>query len=392
MFQEFNTDTVESRFIKNIIYNTPLPLFKTVQEGDWLTAGCSYIYKRNMLKCTKSGFIAEGSPKCNYEITGDYIFGNFYPTFTQKYMPHNVYYDHYTHEMLGTYLRCFRDLKGVDLMPFYNCYSGYYTNVFHIRNNHFRDGSSLAYKVALFPIKFNVEYTIAVDCSSMVTILPVLLNDEVPVTAVYNSQLIDLSLELSTQIRNYSNSSFRQPFKFSVKTYTEEFEDVPYAKYLQQNETHLYAALQLPANNDSSIVVLEGDYTNLHTDKVFERDALYDLTDKEINRLLLSPLTLLGLNDRNQYAFSDRLVEYLTLNVVDRDEEIENNITLFQGLLGLESYNEVAPGVWDDIMRYDSFELYKDNYTSDERLRFLDINGFIDKDIERFLIRGVDYD
>ena len=383
MFQEFNTDTIESRFIKNLIYNTPIPIFKSIRKGDWITNTCSYIYKNSVIRCSKSGvFLGNGNSKAVYKIVSDFVFGNYYPTFTEKYSSHNNYYDYRTHEMLGNYLRCYRDIYGVDLMPFYNCFSGHYTDAFHVLNGKIVTGVNSLYKVALFPVKFNTEYTICIDCNDTATITPFILNNETSIISIYQGSLEDLSKYLTPQSKMIGNTSFKVPFKYSVNTsQLPDLLQIP----LQRNEKHLYLAIQLPATNDSSILILEGDYTKLETNEIIDPVALQILEEKEINKIYLSPLSLMYFNDGNSYAFSDRLMEYLLLNAVTSQETIDNNITLFESV----SYPvKSIPGVWDDSIRYDAFKYYKNNYKDDLRLRFIDINGFIDKDVERLLLRG----
>ena len=384
MFQEFNTDTIESRFIKNLIYNTPLPIYRSVQRGDWITNTCSYIYKRNVIRCTKSGvFKGSSSSRASYDTVSDFNFGRYYPTFTERYSSHNNYYDYKTHEMLGTYLRCYRDLYGVDLMPFYNCFSGHYTNAFYIRDGKIVTGVSSLYKVALIPIKFNTEYTICVDCNDETTFAPLVLNNEIPIVTVYNGSLEDLSKYVTPQARTISGLSFKFPFKYRVDiTQFADALQIP----LQRNEKHLYLAVQLPASNNSSILVQEGDYTKLETNKIIDPEVISAMSDKLINNIYLSPLSLMYFNDGNSYAFSDRLIEYLLLNAVTSQETIDNNIKLFDFWDDL--YNSSDYGVWHDGIRYHAYDYYKNNYEKDLRLRFIDINGFIDKDVERLLLKG----
>lgn len=388
MFQKFNTDTLESRFIKNLIYNTPLPIYRTIVVGDWISSDCTYVYKRNIIKCNSSGYFMSGEPTAKYTIVKDYEFGRYYPTITEKCFSPNAYYDHSTHEMLGKYLRCYRDIFGINLLPFYNCFSGYYTDYFHLENSHYVSGVNNAYKVALFPIRYNTKYTIALDCSTDVSITPLILNNEIPVTVLLNGQYTNLSSLLLNSAVIKSNCSFKKPFTYSVDTHTAEGEEVNYVKYLQQNENHLCLAIQIPVSNISSIVVLEGEYLNLDTDRILEKHSMSSLPEEYLNKILLSPLSLLTINDRNNYAFSDKLLEYLTLNTITSEENIENNITLVQDALGLNAYIDVTPGVWNDVIRYESFYFYKNNYSSDPRLRFADINGFTDKNIEKLILKG----
>ena len=313
MFQTFNTDTLIGRFIKNLIYNTKLPKYKSVCDGDFIIEGCFYTYKNKIIKCTSSGFLKidnhsdVSSEVASYEMTNELAPGQLNMLTTENWMSRNTYYDHETHEMLGEYLRYYKSLTNVDLLPFYNCYSGYYTSTFYIRKGVYWEGVNDAVQVALFPIKFNRKYTIAVDCASGLELLPVLLSDRIPLQAVYGGQLIDLNELLSSYYVNKPTTSFKQPFVFSVDIDN----NVPFAKYMEQNERSLYLALQLPKNVVSSIVVLEGDYTTVSARKIIDRQFMNELSENQKNKVFLSDLSLLRLNDKNSYAFSDRLIEYL---------------------------------------------------------------------------------
>ena len=50
-------------------------------------------------------------------------------------------------------------------------------------------------------------------------------------------------------------------------------------------------------NNSSSITVLEGDYTELRTKKQYNPEYVENLSDAQLNSLLLSKLSLLQFND-----------------------------------------------------------------------------------------------
>ena len=120
MYQKFFTKTIESKFIKNLLKNTPLPIYKIIRDNDYIIEGNIYIYKERIIKATKSGIIKSGM----YTILSLYNFGDDYLNYTERYVSRYSYYDSDTHEFLGTYLRCLRGIYGLDLMPLYNCYSG----------------------------------------------------------------------------------------------------------------------------------------------------------------------------------------------------------------------------------------------------------------------------
>ena len=67
---------------------------------------------------------------------------------------------------------------------------------------------------------------------------------------------------------------------------------------------HLYLLIQIPQNNYSSIVVLEGDFSNSHNNvnKVINAEELEQLSVKQLNELFIGNLSLLQLSDGNTYV------------------------------------------------------------------------------------------
>lgn len=131
--QQFNKNTNISSLIKSILNQTPLPIIKTIVMDDFIVRGFYYIDKNDLLYCTSTGrygYSAECIKICNYN------FGTYYPQFTEKFLSKTNYYDSETHEWLGRYLRCIRDIFDVNLMPLYNCFSNSFTDRFVIKNDH----------------------------------------------------------------------------------------------------------------------------------------------------------------------------------------------------------------------------------------------------------------
>ena len=116
---EYYTNTIESKLIKNLLSNTPLPICDTVREGDYILSPFIYINRCNIFKCTKSGRFSEDA---EVQVLQHYSFGDYYPKFTESFKSDNLYYDVKTHRQLGNYLRTIRDCFNIDLMPFYNCW------------------------------------------------------------------------------------------------------------------------------------------------------------------------------------------------------------------------------------------------------------------------------
>ena len=239
MFQKFNTDTLMSKFIKNLLEKEPIPLYDSVVDGDIIIENCLYIYKTFVIKCVKSGklavpvedrlFPSDEIHPSNYLVTvdpvvslktssGEYVetryfmedvawfkvVANYTPEtstdYSKTYKSTFRYYDSYTHRYLGDYLRFYKTYKGIDLMPYYNCFTGEQLNdvhlvspakeVLHPANDLYPDkniytgmlrtyvlsnnqvtwgvGEDSLSTVYAIPVKFGKQYTIAVESESVV--------------------------------------------------------------------------------------------------------------------------------------------------------------------------------------------------------------------------------
>ena len=135
MRQKFFTDTIQSRFIKALLYDMYLPKCNCVSEGDYLVQDSIYVFKNNIIQCTESGYL--GTDAKYYDVL-DYTFGNVYPKYTNNFNSPYIYYDSDTHERLGKLVECLNKIYDLDLRPFYNCFSGRYTNDFYLKPEVFR--------------------------------------------------------------------------------------------------------------------------------------------------------------------------------------------------------------------------------------------------------------
>lgn len=381
MPQKFFTDTLMSKFIKNMLLNTPLPLINTVREFDVIVKDCFYVFKTNVIKCTKTGTLVdshtefaddiESLNKAEYTLIQPFVWGKDLPKVTERFFSKYNYYDSDTHLYLGKYLRCLRDIKDIDLMPFYNCFN--YKIVSDIFLPLGTDSSNENKKVIAVPIKFNKTYTIAIDSGTRVLMQSVLYGQT---GLLKNANGEDLSEQLGENTIVHGHLEFLHPVTYKLECYD---------KNLLSLEKYLYLIIQFSASNNSSIVVLEGDYTHLNGTKIIDANYLEKIPNKQLDEIFLSELSLLQINDTNIYAFSNRLIEYLLLNAITSDDEISHNIYNIQKQLGLFNDKKISKGTWSDYLRY---VVYND-YMNRTNITKLDINGFVDKDVERYIIRGV---
>lgn len=466
LLQKFFTNTIESKFIKNLICNTPLPLCDSVKDGDIIYKGYNYIYKDNVICCKENGVLNRN----NFDIICSYNIGEHKVGITQPLVNKDVYYDAFTHKYLGNYLRLIRDVYDINLMPYYNCFNyaivgdalieknpnyvkktvkktiyyatnGYYSGASININSNCRqytindepaeivtiktEGGSIlglglkskswemdyyeaashilwkcndssiigsspiiltityeqptipgfkgeylykatadnnpSYKVLAIPVKFNKDYTIAVD-NPLTTLLCPMIYDELGLVQLDNKNLSDYVIIDKHEVEG---SRFKQPFKVHIDMKTD---DIITPEKLYAYQDYLYLLIQMPITNTSSIVVLEGDFTSPCTHITGEGYS-YEY----------SPLTLLEVNDKQNYAFSNRLVEYLSNNIITQYDEFYGDIEYLQELL-----DKNPTGIWEDALRVEVFEkCLNDNMSMKQGL--YDINGYMNKDVEKIL-------
>lgn len=314
MAQEYFVNTIQSKLIKNILYNTPLPLYRTAREGDYVVSGFIYVTDSNVIKCTASGLLGSTA---QFTILRDYTFGEYYPKYSEKFCSLSEYYDSRTHAWLGKYLRAVRDCQGIDLMPFYNCWPNTYIEGLICDKNGVRstNTSTADYKCVITPIRLDQTYTLALDSSSIVYISPVFLKNNTLVSTWNGSEEIDLTEKLC-EVNNYGNvsqklsTSFKKPFSVTINSASAES---GLQELFYRNEKFLYLFVQVLSSVSTTFVVLEGDYTTQYCQKVYNSqtpDRMWNPLVRSLNFLNSSnwsanpaSATLTTENDVGTYTF-----------------------------------------------------------------------------------------
>ena len=435
MFQKFSTNTLMSGFIKNLLSTQEIPLLDSVFTGDTLIEGCTYLYKRYIIRCVESGrldiletdilypsdivypsvfiFPKTGMKIARFKVI-DYFDENTHHKYTYNYHSTCNEYDSQTHLHLGNYLRFIKGYYELDLMPFYNCFTNEYAEDISLNylpatttrkyikpsdvlkcgtetkveeglyvggveliltntNESSTDKLNSDFKVLSVPIKFNKSYTIAIECATPVQMRAVVMNKSGMILTQDGKTFTD---DLNTSSIVYNSLSFNSPVQYRVETFD---------KLMYSQERNLKLLIQLPVNNTSSIVILEGDYT--------KNDMIK--TDKNQVRKypeIINP-ALLTLNNQRTYAFSNRLIEYLLLNVVTPSESISGNIKRFQEALANQDSiyfkEDKNPGIWNNSMRAATMRLVK-KYHKEYLLK--DQDGYLNRDLENMLYQKGAYD
>lgn len=324
----------------------------------------------------------------------------------------NDMYDSDTHEYLGEYLRFLRDYNNVDLMSMYNCFSNKIINNINFKLNNLSEFNSANtnYKIYAIPVKLFKTYTIAIDCPTKIEMF----------CGFYN-KYIDKDLTNLLGNKTYvskANTLFNQPFifdKLTIKKLGAAFSLTNELKELDKNtlakrEADLKLFLKIPVNNNSSIVILEGDYTGYNdgfnklgykfnktvtnfeqitkaekprTDENPDKNYYIKLPAVE-NRSFkpISALQLLKGNTGVSYAFADRLIEFLMDNVTTNIETVPDNIKRTQLTISKNGNNIKLYGLWNNNIQNIIYDYMTSNRVS--YANKYDITGYVDKDAETY--------
>lgn len=382
--QSIGDNNMIGGFIQNLIASTPLPIYDTVSRGDIVIAGNYYIYDFDLIECTETGYIgienkdplypsdnlapsnilypSDGIQGAKYNIVSHFDFGRYYPKITYRYFPKNSYYDSATHFHLGRYLRCIRDIYGVNYMPFYNCNNQVYLN----RLSDYYQGANL-YAI---PIKFNTDYTLSYQSSHYIKLKPILYGAK-PIEfegyddiITYQQTWKELAKTTTVSGTDYLNYQ-----KFRINTTNPVF-------YRHQAFLYLLISSEQPIQ---SLSVVEGNYTS--TPKITIGNS-GEAEEEFVFDIVKQPILLSDKNRDKTYAFSNRLFEGLLHHTINSQDDIYWDIARVQKKLGI-----TPDGIWSGAIQERAFKGYTSaqNQILNPQFNQYDINGNIDKDVEYWL-------
>lgn len=395
MFQKYNVSNNITDCIKELLRTTNIALVSTWKPGKALIKNMIYITRDYIVKA-KQNFTPsnDDGPQSIYdeyyfELINPFVEGQYYKGLTGTYNSNSSLYDSETHYYLGQYLRQLRDLHNIDIMQYYNCWSGEYINNIRL------DGKELVnktkedgYSFITIPIKFNQKYTIYI-------------NSDIPLELTYRyyngKDIINkgyFNNEQHKQVITIPYCSMNCPFLFEGVNVTGDINSQ--VTFLDK---YLTLFIKIPTHLKSPIVILEGDFIDNKLITINNRNELtkskigtFNLTDKEWEKCFNSVSSLTYCD--TSYAFNDRLLEYLSWNVITKEDVITSNIyRIQQYLTSTECYlkNKInyqipyTKGVWDNKLRYFIFNLVANNWKNPVTI---DINGYVDKDSEEIIRRG----
>lgn len=197
-------------------------------------------------------------------------------------------------------------------------------------------------QVFIVPIKFNKKYTIYFNSNMPIYIQPCYYYPYTSTFKLPNSNTKKFEKKI------YYSSSFSNPILYDGVTVKGNVvvNGEPTSKLI---EDYLTLLIQAPKNN-SPLVILEGDYSNINIllDKEgnpnrlrdIEVDFNYNITNDDLNKLLISIPALTRTLDNKTYAFSDRLLEYLLMNVITKDDRYTKDILNIQNRVSSLNFQE----------------------------------------------------
>lgn len=366
--QTFDTNTIEYKYIQSLLYDTyvpTIPVFSKTPDGATLET----LHSQKVSSIIVGTSIMKLNEDKTLTVLQPYVFGKFYKGFTTNFINKQNYYNTDLHEALGNYLRFYNDYYNIDLMPLYNCFSNRYIDNFSLPI-YLKDGkiigSASKTDIRLFaiPVRNNSTYQIAIESLGITLRAQLAYFD--------GTNLLSLSSDV---LPSYViTSSFDNPYVININL--ESFD--------KTFERYLYLFVEIPAENTSSIVILER-YSD--------------------NDFCLNPV-LLRTNSYSQKAFSDKLLQYLTGNAITPITEFQTSIAEFQDIMSSTSFNKLYGRKLEHYKRgtfdtgynsthsfiYNTFRLEQIIYpgsVSAEPIR--DFMGYIDSDVEQLILAAKDF-
>ena len=457
---KYNDSKIIAGQIKQVLKGFNLPKVKVWTPGILVFEGCCYVTEQYVVQAKTTGMFQEVTEE-NFTILYPFIPNQKRLNFTKNYELNSLLYDSYTHRYLGDYLRFIRDYYGVDMMSMYNCFSNeqvsnvsfglqysqtveevtiledeedpdsdlepvYETSVsashqvfttFDIYSNlYVQSSNDEKFKIFAVPIKLFKKYTIGIDCDAEVEFLADFYNEnrrlDVETTEVMNKFY-------RRTYKRFHAMRFNKPILYSGVAY-EDISDLSEADlgilkrfFLQEQNLKLY--IKVPTSCESSITILEGDYTkgsnfyfNQYAHKIISGLPLrfIDEKTKELltKRDYISRHQLLNINSGTSYPVADKLIDFLCNNMITPIDNISENISRVQKKLEtpVKRFDPIkqelisktrkpytqAPGIWENG---DREAIYDDACATKLINSKFDITGYVDNDIEGSTVIG-EYD
>lgn len=362
----------------------------------------NFINGRHYIKGSQL-YLGDGKGSLVRKITYDY--GKKYLNLTSNLEINNMVYDRETHRYLGKYLRFLRDQKHVDLMSMYNCFDGetFSKNITISDNNKIVFKNDDNYIVYQIPITLNSLNLKMFDGREIQLGVYIDAND---VYAAGKKYCKDFVLEATYKIMRTTNI-FRYDALATLLQTLENPEGIdwnnvsitkadvgPLKNFILNNVDKMYLLVKVLKSDLKSIVVLEDSKEYEYVDsKSIWRGQEPSTTIRSYYKLPVFPQLFSNENLDNNYLLADRLVEYLTENVICPLSNM-HDINRFHTVidenpikLPIKSTDRIY-GYWTKSDTSNIIYLMQTN--KDYIYNVYDMLGYIDKDIENLIRKELD--
>ncbi len=367
---KINDNNIFIGHIKQLLKNFNLPKCRVLRNdvdisyySKILAKNTLYI-KNNILYISSDA--SPGSPELIKKE--NYIYNKFYRNITTNLRLDNIIYDTYTHRYLGRYLRFLRDWGGIDLMSLYNCFDEEINNKgisfllipSETDSSKTFAGETEEHIVYSIPVLAPFSYTLGLQTRGSVEMCIGFANPDL------------LTPEERTKAPFLYANTYRKK-SFSRSILLDDFfnsEEPEVNRFYSRNDLRLL--LKVPKHIKSSIVLLEGNYLSKNIIVAGSSDDTDEVTFN------YNPQLLSYANTSN-YVLADRLVEYLTDNVISPLSEGYDIIKLQQFLIKNGYMVNANPSVWSN-KEFDAIKkLIWDEGIS---ANYFDSLGYCDKEVE----------
>lgn len=361
-----NSQHIFVGYLKQLLHDFNLPKYKVYNENEPILDSNPPKY---ILYIKDDKILYHCNDTWHQLGNKNFVYNEKLLNYTKNLVINNNTYDSYTHEYLGNYLRFQRDYNNLNLMSLYNCFSNnvcYNLETSISGTNATFSSSDQNYTIYMIPVKYFKEYTLAIEAEAQVEMFCGYYN------SYLNTNFVNISKETYFTTKDLK---FNQPIIYKKLL---DYRPTDSEKYFEQD---LKLFLKVPNIVKSTIILLEGNFTNYND---FWFDGEQTKFNKNVTNFAklnpdfkpISQIQLLQSNTGEQYAFSDRLIEYLVNNAITNQEEISDNILRAQKILkNSSSYKPEVAGLWDDNIKQYVYDKMKSK-------NVFDILGFIDKDAE----------
>ena len=261
-----------------------------------------------------------------------YVYGKEYLNLTTTMPINNMLYDSQTHRYLGRYLRFLRDYSKIDLMCMYNCWDGTVTSkeinatLSKSITTQVREGREVVEQTEVVNKKISFR---SGDDDCIVYQVPISITDfTIAIHGAINAEIciyIDAqSSDSAKKINDLINATYKRRRVNDNFIYSpfSAISDAELWKFISENIDNLYLLIKMPRNVDTSVVVLEGIYLNEPED--LSQYFTYKLVTEgsnveyiaESSKYEIAAQLLSRKNVTSKYLLSDRLIEYLSGNVI----------------------------------------------------------------------------